>query len=349
MSARDPSLAQRGPSTPIKLVISALILFHASAILVNVIAAAGPFVTKSLCAKYRPYLQFMWLTNAYRFYAPDPGPTDVVWYRIKYEDGTSQWRQVPDREAYALRMPFQRHMSVSMLAMMMAGFEEIPASEDAASGASMMIRNQGNRQEVLSPMGEVYFRAYARFIARKFVKSSWGSPFKELAIYRIHYNIRSPYQVRLRYDMYDPRLLDISMVGTYSADGTRLTAKRGFVPRVADDFFIELVQTDIIALVEENDKLPADRQKSIGQLLRDYGVPYPLILPLVRKEITPQEQRKFFDKPLDRDTLRQRYADIVRRFDKTDMPVNSENLNVTPKTSKGDGPPGEPTPRRSIQ
>jgi hypothetical protein len=350
-SPPPPQAACGGPSRTIKLIISLVILFHCSAILFNVLAGGGPFVMREVAGYYRPYLVFFWLTNGYRFYAPDPGPTDVVWYHVHFEDGTVAWKVVPRREDYYLRMPFQRHMSISMLAMMTTRWVETPATEDAAAGASIMARSRGTPREVLSPAGEVYFRSYARFVARALPSSPVsGSPIAAIDIFRVHYGIRTPSQVRMHYDMYDPRLLDISQVGTYAPDGAVVSDQHGFLPRVADDFFIELVQNEIVPLLERNEQLPTAQRRGVSDILKEQGIPYPLILPILR--LPEPEQRQFFAKPIDRDTLRERYKQAVTRFDHsigTPTPEHrTEPVPTTPAGSKS-SPSTSGAPSRSVQ
>ena len=124
--ARDKIVALASKfSTSVKVIVSLVILFHLSAILTHVIAGGGPFVMKQISSWYRPYLKTMWMDNAYRFYAPDPGSTEVLWYKLQYEDGSTRWTQVPRREDFYLRMPFQRHMSIALLASMMIEKETV--------------------------------------------------------------------------------------------------------------------------------------------------------------------------------------------------------------------------------
>jgi hypothetical protein len=63
----------------------------------------SPWVMYQLWAHvFRPYLLFMYLNNAYHFYAPEPGPATLIWMRIEYEKkgGQRYWRWVhlPDLE-----------------------------------------------------------------------------------------------------------------------------------------------------------------------------------------------------------------------------------------------------------
>jgi len=51
---------------------------------------------------YRPYLEFMYLNNAYHFYAPEPDASTYLWFRAIFEDERGHkhgvWRKVPDMD-----------------------------------------------------------------------------------------------------------------------------------------------------------------------------------------------------------------------------------------------------------
>lgn len=334
----------------VKLIISLIILFHLSAILTHVIAGGGPFVMKQISSWYRPYLKTMWMDNAYRFYAPDPGSTEVLWYKLQYEDGSTRWTQVPRREDFILRMPFQRHMSLALLGSMMIESEPVSPKEDSASVASVLVNNQMTYRTILSPQGEIYFRSYARHIGhREPVHPATGSPLVSMDCYLVHYHIRSPYQMRVNMHMYDPRLLDVQLIATFSVDGTMSNYQQGFKEKMADDLLIELVQNEILPMLEANNKLPAEQRKSIAQILKDYGIPYPLIQPIVKQPEV--DQAKFFEKPYDRDTLRERYKLAVHLNDRGQTPT-SDQVKVEQETQPGTPATGTKPPdptKRGIQ
>ncbi len=320
----SPQLQPSQAKWYVKLIISLIILFHLSAILTHVIAGGGPFVMKQISSWYRPYLKTMWMDNAYRFYAPDPGSTEVLWYKLQYEDGSTRWTQVPRREDFYLRMPFQRHMSLALLGSMMVEKEAVNPKEDSASVASVLVNNQMTYRTVLNPQGEIYFRSYARHIGHKeHLHPASGSPLVSMDCYLVHYNIRSPYQMRMNMDMYDPRVLDIQFMATFSVDGTISNFQQGFKEKMADDLFIELVQNEILPMLEANNKLPAEKRRLIVKILEDYGVPSPLIQPI--KKLPVEEQAKFFEKPYDRDTLRERYAQALHRDDRPQNVTNDQS------------------------
>jgi hypothetical protein len=94
-----------------RVVVSVLIVIHFGGILTAVASPSGGWVANQLWAYvYRPYLQFMYLNNAYHFYAPEPGPTPMLWFCIEYEpdpDGSRnlRWVKVPnmDKDRNSLR------------------------------------------------------------------------------------------------------------------------------------------------------------------------------------------------------------------------------------------------------
>lgn len=318
-----PEPVNRGPHWYLKLIISLVILFHFSAIFSHVLSGGGPFVMRQLASLYRPYLKTMWLDNAYRFYAPDPGSTEVLWYKLQYEDGSTRWTQVPRREDFYLRMPFQRTMSIALLGSMMVEKEPVSPKDDSASVASVLVNNQVAMKSVLTASGEIFFRSYARHIGRKErVHPETGSPLVSMDCYLVHYLIRNPMQMRMNYDMYDPRMLDVQLIGTFSPDGVISNFQQGFKEKMADDLFVELMQNEIIPMIEANKKLPVEKRKSVVQILKDYGIPYPLVEPIIKKDrLTVEEQEKFFEKPYDRDSLRERYVKLVKRDDRLLKPI----------------------------
>src|SRR5437667_416198 len=65
-------------------VISAIIVFHFGGIFM---ATASPPPTPWLVEQmfqrvYNPYLQFMYLRNAYHFYSPEPGPASLLCFLL---------------------------------------------------------------------------------------------------------------------------------------------------------------------------------------------------------------------------------------------------------------------------
>ena len=77
---------------------------------------------------FRPYLEFVYLNNAYHFYAPEPGPASYLWFRIIYEGPTPDsegkkpldgvWFKVPQldddgRIQHPVALDYQRFLSLT--------------------------------------------------------------------------------------------------------------------------------------------------------------------------------------------------------------------------------------------
>jgi hypothetical protein len=97
------------------IVISLAILFHFGGIFTAVTTVPPiPWITAQMWTYiYRPYLEFMYLSNAYHFYAPEPGPPTLIWAYVKYEDGSGQWVKLPRRQDYPLAVEYQRRLSLT--------------------------------------------------------------------------------------------------------------------------------------------------------------------------------------------------------------------------------------------
>jgi hypothetical protein len=72
---------------------------------------------------FRPYLEFMYLNNAYHFYSPEPGPATYLWFRLIYvdHDGTDEqgeWYKIPDldekgRHRHMVALEYQRLLALT--------------------------------------------------------------------------------------------------------------------------------------------------------------------------------------------------------------------------------------------
>jgi hypothetical protein len=98
-----------------RVVVSALILFHFGGILTAVTSVPPqPWLSTTVWTHvYRPYLEFMYLNNAYHFYSPNPGPATLLWCSVRYADGSSRWVKLPNRDDYPLAVEYQRRLSLT--------------------------------------------------------------------------------------------------------------------------------------------------------------------------------------------------------------------------------------------
>ena len=102
-----PSLARR-------VALSLIVVFHLVGIVTAVTVVepgngTPPWVSQQLMAwVYRPYLNLVYMTNAYHFYSPEPGTSSVLWFAVHYSDGKWEWVKLPDKADCPIGMTYQR-------------------------------------------------------------------------------------------------------------------------------------------------------------------------------------------------------------------------------------------------
>lgn len=106
-----PSLARR-------VALSVWVLFHFAGMATCVTSIdppgnSGLYVSKQLWSYvFRPYLSFMYMTNAYHFYSPDPGHPELFWFAVRYDDDTYTWVKLPERANSPIGMHYQRMLAL---------------------------------------------------------------------------------------------------------------------------------------------------------------------------------------------------------------------------------------------
>lgn len=61
----------------------------------------------------RPYLEGMNLNHGYHFFAPDPGPSHLVHYELRFEDGRVEHGIFPNAQQHQPRLRYHRHFMLS--------------------------------------------------------------------------------------------------------------------------------------------------------------------------------------------------------------------------------------------
>jgi hypothetical protein len=107
------------PTTPRRVLISLLAVFHFGGILSAVTSVppngqSPPWLSMQLWTHvYRPYLNFLFLNNAYHFYSPEPGPGTFQWFFVRFEDNTGRWYKIPNREESPVPQYYLRMLAMS--------------------------------------------------------------------------------------------------------------------------------------------------------------------------------------------------------------------------------------------
>src|SRR5207245_8728727 len=108
--------------------ISAAMVFHFTGIFMATTSPPPtPWLTEQLFQRvFNPYLQFVYLRNAYHFYSPEPGPASLVAFHLKTETGSDpstgakqyqyEWVVIPRRPADVrdpLGLSYYRRLSLT--------------------------------------------------------------------------------------------------------------------------------------------------------------------------------------------------------------------------------------------
>jgi hypothetical protein len=108
-----------------RAVVSGLVLLHFGGIATAGLSAPpSPGIMVQLWTRiYRPYLEFIYMNNAYHFYAPEPGPASYLWFRLTYVDPETslhyyQWVKIPDIDEdgtprYPVALAYQRILALT--------------------------------------------------------------------------------------------------------------------------------------------------------------------------------------------------------------------------------------------
>jgi hypothetical protein len=230
-----------------RIAVSLLIVLHFAGILSTVMSAQpGSTVAGAAYVHiFRTYLEFFYLTNAYHFYAPEPGPAYLLWFRIEYTKPDEKavywhWHKVPDLDVrgwprYPLALQYQRRLALASLSAQ--SFEPIGPDQllevaKRHENANLARYEDGRliipRNPSLAPnlhyhkpptTSQRIMSSYVRHVAYAFEQEHPGVQVKRVKIYRIiHYFLSAP-QMAADVDPQDPTTYHPYFWGEYDADG----------------------------------------------------------------------------------------------------------------------------------
>jgi hypothetical protein len=100
-----------------KAVISGLVLFHLTAVVIFPLAFASRGASPSILAViewFEPYGRICHLNHGYAFFAPNPGPSHLVEYRVEFNDGREPIEgRFPDLQQHWPRLLYHRHFMLA--------------------------------------------------------------------------------------------------------------------------------------------------------------------------------------------------------------------------------------------
>jgi hypothetical protein len=122
LGTSEPAAAEAPSPWPVawKLLVSGLLLVHCAAVFVPPFAFAStvggsssPFAD-ALMACLRPYVSLLYLDHGYFFFAPNPGPSHLVQYRLDFDDGRPPVTgRFPDLARQRPRLMYHRHFMLA--------------------------------------------------------------------------------------------------------------------------------------------------------------------------------------------------------------------------------------------
>jgi hypothetical protein len=227
------------PQTLCRIVISALILLHFVGILTAVTSVPPPgaqpmWLTTQLWTRFfRPYLQFVYLNNAYHFYAPEPGPATLLWFRLEYADGSSRWVTVPDRKTDSkdpLLLEYYRRLPIAQNVNQLVSLPAVPSEVARRRTAAAIVDGIPGPDEVAfhlpgvpqyqPPVNQArrFLESYAAFVGSHFPHRD-SVPVQGIKVYRVVHAIVPPAQFAKGLDPCDPILYLPYFQGEFDAEG----------------------------------------------------------------------------------------------------------------------------------
>ena len=184
---------------------SLLLLAHFFAILTATLAQPmpgqpAPYLAVRMHSLARPYLDALFLNSSFRFYAPNPGPVKLCWFRLERNDGTAEWVEFPRRRTLAPWPIYHRELAV-------VSFWDAQIGPDP----------HNPKQLILTPPGQVGIASFVRRISSEHEHGS--QPLREVDLYTVHHRAAEPSQIAAGWTPYDLRLYRICQVGRFLPDG----------------------------------------------------------------------------------------------------------------------------------
>jgi len=266
------------PRTLRRIAFSLIIVFHLGGILSSAFSQppAPALAQWAWTYVYRPYLEFMYLTNAYHFYSPEPGPGDLVWFYIKFEDGSAEWFKIPRREDNSLAVEYQRRLSLTQA---VNGLMAPQLPEEVRKRRQLAIATEGipghplidpvTQYRVPSALSKEMLRSFARHVT--YTKAHATEPPRKVSsvkVYRLQHQFLQPQELA---DGIDPDSLWLYFAyyqGEYDTNGNLLDPEDPLlwwmIPIVKTDSADGPVVMDYLTQHAEQQKAPKKAQDPIN-------------------------------------------------------------------------------------
>jgi hypothetical protein len=217
------------PRTVQRIIVSLMIGLHFFGILtaVSSVPPTPPLMNWAWTYVYRPYLQFMYLNNAYHFYSPEPGPGIMVWFYTRYQDGSADWYIIPDPSQNPLTQEYQRRLSLaeSTNQLLPAG----PVSSESLERRRLAGHSDGiplhptvdlsMQHREPNSYSKNMVATYARFIANLKAQET-GKTIRSVKVYRVVHNLPQPNEIANGIDPAEKHFYYPYYQGEFTPEGT---------------------------------------------------------------------------------------------------------------------------------
>jgi hypothetical protein len=140
-----------------KAIVSALVALHVAAVFIAPMSFAvrpGSPAVDPLKNCLRPYIQALFLDHGYAFFAPDPGPSHLVEYKLTFDNGRqAETARFPDIDEHFPRLLYHRHFMLSESLQTYYTPERaprLPATMDAAERSERLANWRSARQNYVA-------------------------------------------------------------------------------------------------------------------------------------------------------------------------------------------------------
>ncbi|HEV3146789.1 MAG TPA: hypothetical protein VGZ47_23080, partial [Gemmataceae bacterium] len=224
--------------------VSALVLLHFGGIGTAVTSpGAQPWVTGMLSQKvYRPYLQCVYLTNAYHFYSPEPGPAYMLWFCVYYDNDDKNtdtaeaiWITLPKRPGDMidpLSLTYYRRLSITATAYAPTQVQTLPddvyrariLATQGKNGIPLHPEFMPLTLQYLVPQDQVRYHMLPSFVRHvaKSPEAQHNDPnvkIKWIKVYMVEHRIITPPALENGIDFYDAPTYKPYFFGEFDAEG----------------------------------------------------------------------------------------------------------------------------------
>lgn len=215
-----------------RIAVSLCVVFHFVGILSTVFSVdPGPWLATMYRAYVsRPYLDFMYLNNAYHFYSPDPGPPNLLWFRIEYEDRSMRWYMMPHKDQFPTAINYQRRLSMTEYAH--HAMVVHPEVLDRKQQLRWFVRDKYPLHPVVpdalefsepGPSAKRVIQNYARYVANHDLFGDAPSKVVRVRVYRLVHDILQAREIASREHPLDWYRFRPYYLGEFDAEGTLRT------------------------------------------------------------------------------------------------------------------------------